>query len=525
MHCKIALISVITISLTISSTSGNRVVIIGGKLFGERNASTQTAWEGTKAPKNAAIEHLLQPVDHQNPTKFPLWSQRYFTNFTKYSESGPILIFIGGEAEADPRFLAYGEMAENAVALKAAATFTLEHRFYGQSWPLNDSTVTSLQYLTMPQALDDLANFVTHIKTKYDLEESKVVVYGGSYAGSLAAYFLQFYPQLASAGVASSAPIWFHFDFKEYLELAAASIKVTNPKCLDILGSGVRALNRIIQQSSYQCGFVPLSGGGNPANPCNVELGTFPLCSPLDAHKTGDIYQLNSYITQFFIYIAQYNSTLPETFNLDALCNATLSYKEIEGLSDFEVLAKIMTSATHGLYNSPCVDQQVENFCAFMSQTGAEDEASKQVCSDFATFASSSGLRHPFGQYVPASHYVAQCECVFGSLFTEAFIRLRVDQHTAKFGSYSTLRRHVVYLNGNTDPVAGLGYSKRAQFQASWPNDNNDLFIVERGSHCDDLYAYDSTQDSASLQQARNGTLQILKRWLNMAKLKLLLYY
>lgn len=62
----------------------------------------------------------------------------------------------------------------------------------------------------------------------------------------------------------------------EYLELAAASIKVTNPKCLDILGSGVRALNRIIQQSSYQCGFVPLSGGGNPANPCNVELGTFP---------------------------------------------------------------------------------------------------------------------------------------------------------------------------------------------------------------------------------------------------------
>lgn len=63
--------------------------------------------------------------------------------------------------------------------------------------------------------------------------------------------------------------------------------------------------------------------------------------------------------------------------------------------------------------------------------------------------------------------------------FTEAFIRLRVDQHTAKFGSYSTLRRHVVYLNGNTDPVAGLGYSKRAQFQASWPNDNNDLFIVE----------------------------------------------
>ncbi len=70
---------------------------------------------------------------------------------------------------------------------------------------------------------------------------------------------------------------------------------------------------------------------------------------------------MKNYITQFFIYLAQYNTTLPTTFNLKALCDAVLDYEKETG-DDFKVFSKIMRDAAVGLYNWDCVDFRVVSF-------------------------------------------------------------------------------------------------------------------------------------------------------------------
>ena len=77
-----------------------------------------------------------------------------------------------------------------------------------------DVSVESLKYLTTEQALSDLATFVTAMQEKHNLHDNKWVTFGGSYPGTLSAWFRLKYPHLVHAAVASSAPVVAQINFK-----------------------------------------------------------------------------------------------------------------------------------------------------------------------------------------------------------------------------------------------------------------------------------------------------------------------
>jgi Serine carboxypeptidase S28 len=74
------------------------------------------------------------------------------------------------------------------------ATVLIEHRFFGQSNPYNDLTATSLQFLTIQQAIDDLVYFAENVKLPMPggnaVSPMQVpwILVGGSYAGALTAW-------------------------------------------------------------------------------------------------------------------------------------------------------------------------------------------------------------------------------------------------------------------------------------------------------------------------------------------------
>ena len=70
----------------------------------------------------------------------------------------------------------------------------------------------NLKYLSSEQALADLAYFIE--AQKLHLKGNKWIVFGGSYPGSLAAWFRLKYPHLAHGAVASSAPLLAKINFK-----------------------------------------------------------------------------------------------------------------------------------------------------------------------------------------------------------------------------------------------------------------------------------------------------------------------
>lgn len=53
-----------------------------------------------------------------------------------------------------------------------------------------------MQYLNVDQALADVANFIDNIKLNKNISHSKVVVFGGSYAGNMATWIRIKYPHL-----------------------------------------------------------------------------------------------------------------------------------------------------------------------------------------------------------------------------------------------------------------------------------------------------------------------------------------
>ena len=77
-----------------------------------------------------------------------------------------------------------------------------------------DMSSKNLKYLSSQQALADLAYFIEAKKKEFNLAGNKWIVFGGSYPGSLAAWFRLKYPHLAYGAVSSSAPLLAKINFK-----------------------------------------------------------------------------------------------------------------------------------------------------------------------------------------------------------------------------------------------------------------------------------------------------------------------
>ena len=59
---------------------------------------------------------------------------------------------------------------------------------------------SSLKYLNSEQALADLATFCQEMALKFNLTNSKWISFGGSYPGSLSAWYRLKYPHLVQGG-------------------------------------------------------------------------------------------------------------------------------------------------------------------------------------------------------------------------------------------------------------------------------------------------------------------------------------
>eukprot|EP00300_Choanocystis_sp_HF-7_P033648 c46036_g1_i1.p1 GENE.c46036_g1_i1~~c46036_g1_i1.p1 ORF type:complete len:497 (+),score=119.45 c46036_g1_i1:185-1492(+) len=161
-----------------------------------------------------------------------MFQQRFYVNDLYFSNpEGPIFLYLSGEAPL------YGPPAKNShIDLLAqrhkALLIGLEHRYYGQSIPFDKLTTHHLKFLNVRQALLDTAAFVMFYQGKLDElrmasisqkslqdfvpRKNKWVMFGGSYAGALAAWTRSKFPDLISGAVVSSAVVNVIRDFSQF---------------------------------------------------------------------------------------------------------------------------------------------------------------------------------------------------------------------------------------------------------------------------------------------------------------------
>lgn len=186
-------------------------------------------------------------------------------------EGGPIFIFCGGEWEISPSYIAAGLMFEMAKEMNGTMFYT-EHRYYGKSRPTEDTSSENLKFLTVEQALADLAHFIGKIKSSDDFNDSEVILVGASYSATLATWARLKYPELVTGTWSSSAPLLAKVDFFEYNEIMTESVRIVGgEKCLRRLENAFEQLEARIKSS-------------DPKAMEKIE-NDFKLCEPLQLNR------------------------------------------------------------------------------------------------------------------------------------------------------------------------------------------------------------------------------------------------
>lgn len=234
---------------------------------------------------------LNQPVDHFNPFNRRNFDQRFIQNTEFFNDGGPIYIYITvgeGDFGVYDTFIRGGlvyEIAEETNGLLIA----LEHRYFGQSRPTADTSFENLQWLTIHQALGDIARFIAFIKENtFGAENSRVILWGRGYGGSLAVWARQKYPNLVDGAWGSSSPLNAVLDHSQTLVNAFTTINnIGGPECGDTIFRAFRILDEAF-----------LSGN------TSFIMERLRLCEELDSSNIYDLARLDySIATESYRFI------------------------------------------------------------------------------------------------------------------------------------------------------------------------------------------------------------------------------
>ncbi|OFZ80217.1 MAG: hypothetical protein A2583_11465 [Bdellovibrionales bacterium RIFOXYD1_FULL_53_11] len=201
----------------------------------------------SKALSTTQEDVFEQKLDHFDAAMEQTFKQRYFYDASRAAgPAAPVLYYFCGESACDDPFR--GAITAHAGKL-GAHLIALEHRYYGKSYPFRELTAQNLKWLTTKQSLEDFAAFQKHAARKFRLT-GKWIVVGGSYPGSLAAYYRNKYPELAAGALASSGPVQARENFEEY-DLHVAT--VAGPVC----GARMKEVVAVIEQAIDSAGTDP----------------------------------------------------------------------------------------------------------------------------------------------------------------------------------------------------------------------------------------------------------------------------
>ncbi|KAF8403131.1 hypothetical protein HHK36_011228 [Tetracentron sinense] len=423
-----------------------------------------------------------QTLDHFNyrPESYTTFRQKYVVN-SKYwngsNNSSPIFVYIVGEwdlTEGD-----YTNIVADIAPQYQALLVYIEHRYYGESLPFGSRkeayrNASNFGYLSIDQALADLAEIITYLRKNYSAEHCPVIVYGGSYAGMLASWFRLKYPHIAMGAWASSAPILDFSDINprdEYNTIVTKDFREASEDCYNTIKESWAIIDKI---GSHPKGLKYLSK-------------KFKTCSRLNTSE-----DLRDFLCYTFEEAAQYDA--PPDYPVNTICNA------IDGLppgTEFltRIFAGINATLSLGCYNTtPETDASLKM-----------DPWTWQACTELMGSNGQSTNVTMFPQNYRPYISADQCMSLFGIperphwLVTE-FGGQDIKLILKRFGS------NIIFSNGLRDPYSVGGVLEDI-------SDSIVAIKTTQGSHCLDMYSL-SPNDPDWLASQKKKILHIIEGWM-----------
>ncbi|CAG2100982.1 unnamed protein product [Medioppia subpectinata] len=385
-------------------------------------------------------QYYDQKVDHFDKQNNKTFKQLYYVDDSHHKTGGPVFLMIGGEGAIDTSYvngMFMGEMAKKYGALAVA----IEHRYYGNSIPTKDLTLENLKYLSSELALKDTEQLALYLIKKLSLQGNKWVVFGGSYAGNLAAWFREKYPNIAVGAIASSAPVEAAVDNMGYLGVVGESL---GKECAD-----------------------------------NIRKAHIDMENLLKTPEAEEMMWSIAVDVQYNMGIAD----IVKTMNNPSGGTPLERYARLHGV---------------GSHTVGCSDVKYEDLIGPLKKTSIDPQGMRQwtyqTCTEFGYYQTSDLPNSIFGHNIPVEFYIQQCADIYGPQFTAQSIQKAVDRTNAYYGGLKPNVTNVVFPNGSLDPWHALSVLKDL-------NNSTKAVMIEGYSHCGDMYG-SRTTDKQSLKDA-----------------------
>ncbi len=422
-------------------------------------------------------DEFVQKVDHFSTTDQRTFRQRFFID-SSYAKSpadrAPVLFLICGESTCGG---ANSSEMVNQLAKKIGAhRVALEHRYYGYSQPFKTLESDHLIYLSMAQAIEDLAAFQKFAMMNLNLR-GKWVAVGGSYPGEVSAFYRMKHPELVAGALASSAPVIAKDKFEEY-DLHVA--QVSGPSCLNAI------------QTAYR----------------DIELRLTSAASARAVKRLFNAELINNDVD--FLYVVADMAAVAIQYGFqntfcDQLQDGMSKGKVVEAYAKagIDLFGRFGISPVQASFQgAESVDPEDylgwAGMRSWMYQSCTEFGYYQVAYSDRAMAARSSRIS--------LSYHHNVCNRLFGISRPVDVRKTNAQYYQQLFNSNV---RNIYFTNGANDPWSLLSITS-ANPDAS-TNPGLRFFTIADASHCEDL----GSRMSVYLDQARNLFVQNLGQWLS----------
>ncbi len=424
--------------------------------------------KGKRVETKLTPQTFTQKLDHFNSNERTFRQRYYIDSSLAASKDSPVLFYLCGEAVCTERSL-NGAIRNHARELKAHL-ISLEHRYYGESHPFEQLTTANLRYLSTSQALADAAHFQQSIQKNLGLN-GKWVAIGGSYPGSLAAYYRSRYPKLAVGALSSSGPVIAQENFEEYDHHVW---KVAGSDCAGQIQKVVAQVEAALNNSE--------------------EL--------LRIKKLFVATQLTN--NDDFLYLIADMAALAVQYGYrDHFCDLLNQGDPMEGYAKFtrEIYDQWEINALSGSIQGALSEDPKDYPDLGMRQWYY------QSCTEYGYWQTAyhEAKESARSSRIDLKYHHDACVRMFGlsspaethntnQLFFEPLLNKKTTQ--------------IYFTNGSQDPWSNLSILKAPE-----SNPALSTFIIEGAAHCDDLRAPKLT-DSAVLKKSRQVFLELAREWL-----------
>jgi pimeloyl-ACP methyl ester carboxylesterase len=427
--------------------------------------------------EEAAVTTLFfaQRLDHARGAESLTFEQEYHLDSSLASGAdAPVLFYLCGEWDCTARALERGALRDHARAL-GAHLVALEHRYYGQSIPVERFTTESLRPLTTEAALLDAARFQRHAVAAHGLS-GKWIAVGASYSANLAAYYRQRFPELVVGALASSGPVRADADFSEYDKHIS---EVAGAEC----GAAMR---RVVGEME-----AALAGDPERFMAIKREFAAEAVVDAVD-----------------FLYLVADVGAAAVQYGMRAdFCGDLLGAAAGGELAAYGAFAR----RVYAIWETDAVGF---SFQGMMSEDPAESPMRPwfwQSCTEYGYWQNAwpDPAVATRSQRINAAYHDEACRRMFGPGMQP------VDASLLNRSFYEPLltpaASRVLFTNGSQDPWMVLSLYPSSPDSAR--NAALEYVLIDGAAHCDDLNTQ-ADDDSAALRGARAKFLELARGWL-----------